>query len=363
MKGEWFNATAAGSRGCTDAGCGRGSGRKHRRRAHLTPGSGVLSSMDETRSLTPAAARMIVDEAIGRYFRDRHDCVEAFVASCYSVRGSFALHRHALGLDLLRAPANILLVPVAVGARAAAFAARRLGARGLASRLSSRELLLRTGVDREIAWRLCSELLELPYRDETRVCARNALLDEILSHPDLADLRDTTEAEALIRSRFHTAIDAYGAGRAATSELSLALASLAAGAFALQRFTPTVLSLGPALAGVISVRVAIDNFPLGPALGSVWYGIWPVTPSVALSGAVTAGLLVVVSIAAAFSGIVTDPVLRRLGLHRRRLHRMLRDMEEGCGRSGASAFRMREEYVVRLLDLVEAARLLHRSLA
>ena len=332
-------------------------------RAHLTPDPGVLSAMDETRSLTPAAARRIVDEAIGRYFRDRHDRVEAFVASCYSIRGSLALHRHALGLDLLRAPANILLVPVAVGARVAAFAARRLGAHRLASWLSSRELLLRTGVDREIAWRLCSELLELPYRDETRVCARNALLDEILSDPDLADLRVTTEAEALIRSRFHAAIDAYGTGRAATSELSLSLASLATGAFALQRFTPTVLSLGPALAGVIAVRAAIDSFPLGPALGSVWYGIWPVTPSVALSGAVTAGLLVVVSIAAAFSGIVTDPVLRRLGLHRRRLHRMLRDMEEGCSRPGASAFRMREEYVVRLLDLVEAARLLHRSLA
>lgn len=319
--------------------------------------------MDGTRSLAPEAARRIVDEAIGRYFRDRHDRVEAFVASCYSIQGSLALHRHALGLDLLRAPANILLMPVAVGARAAAFAARRFGAHDLASRLSSRELLLRTGVDREIAWRLCTELLELPYRDGTRVCGRNALLDEILSDPDLADFRITTEAEDRIRSRFDTAIDAYAAGRAATSELSLALASLATGAFTLQRFTPTVLSLGPALAGVLALRMAIDSFPLGPALGSVWYGIWPVTPSVALSAAVTTGLLAVVSVAAAFSGIVTDPVLSRLGLHRRRLHRMLRDMEQGCGKPGASGFRMREEYAVRLLDLVEAARLLHRSLA
>ena len=324
--------------------------------------SGAPAAMDGTRSLSPDAARRIVDEAIGRYFRDRHDRVEAFVASCYSIRGSLALHRHALGLDLLRAPANILLIPVAVGARAAAFAARRLGAPGLASRLSSRELLLHTGVDREIAWRLCSELLELPYRDESRVCARNALLDEILSDPDLAGLCIPKEVEARIRSQSAAAIDAYGASRAATSELSLALASLATGAFALQRFTPTVLSLGPALAGIIAVRAAIDSFPLGPALGSVWYGIWPVTPSVALSAAVTAGLLVVVSIAAAFSGILTDPLLRLLGLHRRRLHRMLRDMEEGCRKPGASGFRMREEYAVRVLDLVEAARLLHRNL-
>ena len=38
--------------------------------------------------------------------------VGRFVRARYGLRGSLALHRHALGLDLLRAPLNVMLSPL-----------------------------------------------------------------------------------------------------------------------------------------------------------------------------------------------------------------------------------------------------------
>jgi hypothetical protein len=56
---------------------------------------------------------------------------------------------------------------------------------------------------------------------------------------------------------------------------------------------------------------------------------------------------------AAFSGVVTDPLQRRLGLHRRRLERLLRileaDLSGGPGRNRI----MRDHYVARLVDIFD----------
>ena len=42
----------------------------------------------------------------------RETAVERFVHARYGLRGTLALHRHALGLDLLRAPVNVALSPL-----------------------------------------------------------------------------------------------------------------------------------------------------------------------------------------------------------------------------------------------------------
>ena len=325
---------------------------------------------DVSTVVSSEAVRQIVDDGVARYFRSRHDRVDAFVDDCFSLSGTLALHRRALGLDVLRAPANILLMPVAAVVRFTAFLARNAGAASLAARLRSRPILLRTAVDREIAWRIHTELLELPYRDGDRVFARDALAEEILCDPALTAVFDDErwppgdrEQDVRVHPRLSEAVCAYAASRSATSELSVAAAALGAGAIVAHSFTPTALSLGPTLAGTVAHQAAVSGFPLGPALGGVWYGLFPVHPSLFMSVVVTGMLLGVVSIAAAFSGVVTDPLQRRLGLHRRRLRRMLSSLEASCTEPDSGEFTAREQYVLRLLDVVEVARLLHRGLA
>ena len=49
-----------------------------------------------------------------------------FVRARFGPRGTLALHRHALGLDLLRAPVNVTLSPLFLLSRLAAPVLRRL---------------------------------------------------------------------------------------------------------------------------------------------------------------------------------------------------------------------------------------------
>ena len=85
--------------------------------------------------------------------------VDAFVARHFSLRGTLALHRGALGLDLLRAPLNVVLAPVFVLTRLAAFLARLVRLRRVAAWLGSRRILLPTRVASRVEALVRDELL------------------------------------------------------------------------------------------------------------------------------------------------------------------------------------------------------------
>jgi hypothetical protein len=56
---------------------------------------------------------------------------------------------------------------------------------------------------------------------------------------------------------------------------------------------------------------------------------------------------------AALSGILTDPLQRRLGLHRRRLLRLLRALEGILSGETGENFTMHDYYVARLADIFD----------
>jgi hypothetical protein len=58
---------------------------------------------------------------------------------------------------------------------------------------------------------------------------------------------------------------------------------------------------------------------------------------------------------AAFSGLVTDPLKRRLGLHRRRLLRLLGELERTLCDEDGEGVTMRNYYLARLIDLLDLA--------
>jgi hypothetical protein len=105
------------------------------------------------------------------------------------------------------------------------------------------------------------------------------------------------------------------------------------------------------------------SFPMGGALGSVWYALFPVAPSAVLITALTGGLLAASTVASAFAGVVADPVQRRLGLHQRRLQRMLDALERQMHDPAARGFVVHDHYVARLMDLFDIAGALVRLTA
>jgi hypothetical protein len=308
-------------------------------------------------------ARAVVRDAMHRYFAARRERIAPFVDHHFTLTGSLVLHRRALGWDLLRAPANLLLAVPNAGAKLVAAGLDAAGAKPAGKRLRTMRLLMETDVAREIRRLLVTELLELPWPDGRGPgcgAGRDALAETVLADPRVeAFARRALAAvagragDADFRRRLEETVATYAETRAAAAEITTALVTLGTGAAAVHQVTPGAMTLGPALAAAIAQQSAIASFPLGSTLGSLWYGVFPAAASSALVAGLTGGLMLGAAALSAFAGVVSDPVQRRLGLHRRRLERLLAALEREWIEGVDGTFIVRDHYAARLVDLLD----------
>jgi hypothetical protein len=245
-----------------------------------------------------------------------------------------------------------------------------LGARRAARWLQSRKLFLTTDVARELTFRLHRDLLELPYDDGVRRTERDALAEAILADQRLAlplaaiserlqQQRGGPEVEARLRAMLET----YAGARTAAADLFNNALLASTGAALFQKLTPGTFSLGPVLAGAIAHQAAVASFPLGAGLGSLWYAWFPAAPSAALLLGTTGGLMLLTAVTAGFAGVISDPVQRALGLHARRLERLIDALGRELAGDSDVAFQVRDHYVARIFDLLDLSRAAARALA
>lgn len=302
-----------------------------------------------------AVLRAAVDRAARAYFEERRRRIDGFVRAHFGLRGSLRLHRAAMGWDVLRGPANVALAPALVATRLGGRLAQAAGAPRAAAWLRARRVILRTDVARRVERAVVVDLLELPWAEDAESAARDALAEAILAEPDVR--RRIASAAAGRRD-----LDEYVGGRSAVAEFTVALGALGVGAAALQQVTPGMISLGPALAAALAHQAAVAVFPLGAAAGGLWYGFFPVATPPALALGATAGLIGLGAVAVAFAGVVADPIQARLGLHQRRLRRLVDAMEAGFFADEGPGFEAREHYLARVFDLADAAAATLRAL-
>ena len=103
-----------------------------------------------------------------------------------------------------------------------------------------------------------------------------------------------------------------------------------------------MVTLGSVVANMLAQQAAIAAVPLGAGLGTWWYGMYPVTPSAELLATTIGAFAVVGALFAVFSGIVTDPLQRLIGLHRRRLLRLIGALEDALCGDGEGRFPLRD---------------------
>jgi hypothetical protein len=311
-----------------------------------------------SRAAEQALARAVVRDAARRYVASRRDRVDAFIDRHFTLSGSLALHRCSLGWDLVRGPLNLFLTVPALAAKLASRAARRAGRQQLAAWLVGHPLLLETDLAREIEWLMATELLEIPCCQRDRASFRDALAETVLADPRVAEplgvpLTEPAGREPEFHRRLVAAIESYIGSRVATTEITTGVLATGLGALAVKQATPGLVTLGSALAAVIAQQNAIAAFPLGAGLGGLWYGWFPATAGPGLLAATTGGVVFGGAVLAAFSGVLTDPLKRRLGLHRRRLLRLLGELERALCDEGDRNVTLRDHYVARLIDLLD----------
>jgi hypothetical protein len=305
-------------------------------------------------------AEIAVNKAIQKYIESRKEKVPGFVKRHFSVPGALGLNKKAIGSDLYKALINVIWLLPYTGLKASSALLRKTGFQRISSRIENLPVGFTTDVQKEVTWLIFTELLEIPYFQGKRKSNRDALLEEILGQPEISSLFATDLSKIYSKSRnpgFRLALEKnlleYSKSRTAAADLAGSLISLSAGATMFHKMTPGALTAGGALAAAIAQQTAISNFVFGPALGSFYYGVFPASTSVALLTVSTGTILAALAILSSFSGIITDPIQYKLGIHGRRLNRLIDSLEKELRGLGDSKFKIRDQYVARIFDLFD----------
>jgi hypothetical protein len=319
-----------------------------------------------------SSIRELLERAITRgiavYIESRKAKIPDFVERNFSFHGAWKMHKRTLGRDYYRIPVNLLWSLPAFLAHAAAAMSAKLGARTAARWFGKVPSGLPTAFQNELNWLIHVELLELPYSDGVRQSSKDALLEAILSDPELSarlaeylrTIRSRAESEEF-RATLAARLEEYGKTRQAATELAGSIATLAGGYAAFGQMTPGAVSAGGAAAAAIAQQIAIANFWLGPTLGAWYYTVFPASASFGLIAATTGAVMAAVGVLAALSAVVVDPLLARTGFHQKRLERFVDALEPVLAGRAGNDYRVHDHYLARLFDLVDLLRLAARA--
>lgn len=318
---------------------------------------------------TDEGSQLAFDRAIANYIRSRKERVPEFIRKYFSFRGALHLNKKAFGADLYKVPLNVAWSVPYLSLKVSSALLKKLGLDKIPSRIDGIPPGIETRVQKEINWLIFTDLLELPYSQKGRTSHKDALLAEILDQPAIASLFTNELARIYSKSknpRYKAALEKnlteYSKSRTAAADLAGNIIALSTGVAAFGQITPGSLTAGNTLAAVLAHQIAVSNFILGPTLGGFYYTVFPAAASTGLLVASTGAVVMALAVLTSFSGIVTDPVQSRLGIHKRRLLRLIDSLEGQLRGNDESRLKIRDQYYARLFDLLDLLRRASRTI-
>ena len=334
------------------------------------------------KKLTPKQTEKLYREAVARYIASRRQRIPEFTQEHFSLKGSARLHRHAIGWDLIKAPVNagasVLTALQNLGAKALEIG----GAPQHAAKIKSKALFITTEVSEQINQRIYEQLLELPYQGAAPAFV-DGLMAEILNASEIQALyRATLETlahaddKAALEQKLTEAFADYAHSRTAAADIAVAFAATAEGAFTglneaiastvgwwyilvatgfvlLHKVTPGLASLSTAIAQSLAQSVAAHTFWAGPWAGRLYYGVAGASATPLLSIGTFTTVLIPAALVATFSGIATDPIQLKLGMHDKRLNALLDNLEKVLLGEEGVEISVKEHYIARILDVLD----------
>lgn len=301
-----------------------------------------------------------IAKGVKRYIRQRRVMVDNFVIKHYSMKGAARLHRHAMGWDLIKVPINIVLSVFNLLMAVVTFIADLAFPKSISEKLRKSPFVIKTKMDTELEQLIIHELLELPSTSVDPEERKDALMQAILEDEQLQKLFNS-ELDAFIANhpdaRYSQAellqkFTEYAAARSATADLASNAALLLYTKLTMGAAAFGSLGAGTALASSVTQSAAIAEFWAGSFLGGLFYSHVSITASLRLVIAMTLLVAVVLAVIATFSGMITDPIQAKLGVHHKRLNKML-DSIEGDLLKSDTRFSLKEKYAGRLFDLLD----------
>ena len=303
---------------------------------------------------------LAVERAVGAYIESRKEKVPHFLKKHFSFKGAVRLNRKAFGCDLYKVPLNVAWTIPYITLRASSSLMKRMGLEKFPSHVERLPVGFETKVQKEINWLIFTELFEIPYVQDNRRSEKDALIEEILKQPEISSLFIEELSTIYSKSkdpRFRPALERnlmeYSRTRTAATELAGNIISLSAGASVFGKMTPGAWTVGGGLAATIAQQTAISNFILGPTVGSLYYTAFPASASLGLVIASTGAVMAALATMTSFSGIITDPIQYKLGIHQRRLNKLIDCLDRELRGLGDSKLKIRDQYIARVFDLAD----------
>ena len=232
--------------------------------------------------------------------------------------------------------------------------------KSISSKIRKVPFVVKTKMDKELEKLIINELLELPCSEFQPEPSNDALMQAILEDDQLQNLLNR-ELDAFIanhpdarysQEELLRKFTEYAAARTATADLASNAALLLYTKMTMGTAAFGSLSAGTVLASSITQSMAISEFWAGSFLGGLYYSHVGVTASLRLVISMTLLVAVVLAVVATFSGIITDPIQSKLGMHHKRINKML-DSLEGDLLKSDTKFSLKEKYAGRLFDLLD----------
>lgn len=301
-----------------------------------------------------------IKQAVARgahnYFEECRRNIPGFVDRHFNYPGAIITNRVALGWDMLRAPLNLFWAPfyalVSIVKFLLARSARLQKHYGFFAAIPAG---FTTQVQLHIAALIKRELFQYGQPEKSLADHIVQSLEEVYESRTRQDV-DHRQFQILIAPILEDSLVQYQVTRTAAADIGNALSCTVLGAFAFKKFTPGGIGVALVLASMLAREMAARDFILGEALGHLYYSWFPPQPSLALSAGSILLVMALLAAVAALSGMITDPVQARTGLHQRRLRKMLDHLEQDFVERTRSGFRPKDQFVARILDTFDIIR-------
>ena len=301
-----------------------------------------------------------VENGIERYIRECRSKIPEFCEQTFSLSGAWEINKKAFGKDLLKAPANVVWTPFYFIGTGIGKGLEKLSMDKASKLFADLPAGFTTDVELEVQWRIYTQFIRLPYKQEEREFSDNRLLEIILEDESLApimaqsmesisELTSDEEGKNLLTER----IFEYTDSRKAASELSSTLIGTATGYLTSKTLNFGAVGLGQSIAASAAYHSAVSSFALGNTLGAAFYSVVPVSASTGAIVISTGGVAAILGVVSAFAGVLADPIQHKLGLHEKKLHKLVDALEEQFKSNEQSSLDIKDGYAARVLDVLD----------
>nr|BFD67636.1 hypothetical protein HAGR004_26580 [Bdellovibrio sp. HAGR004] len=261
-----------------------------------------------------------IDDCIEKFTADRKQNISPFIEKHFTVSETLQIQKRHLPLDLVLSPVNALWSIPYLLIKKTVETSDKLGWPALNPIMDILPASFKTGYQKDIEKLIATELI-----------GEGILMDYIHKDPLLGPMVASGSVQLdqrRIRTEVLKEVEKYTSSQAMISDICSSLLTVAVGWIYFGDKSLGIMGLGSRFARKMAREQASSNFFLGEKVGSVFYGVFPPAPTNTQIVLATFSVGALLTVCSLFVSVMIDPARKRFGLHEKKLHTLVDNLEE-----------------------------------